>query len=126
MFKIIFCVEYVEAGGGQAMPYSPEHKQTTRQRILASAARLFNRKGFSEVTIGEIMTAAGLTHGVIGTSRARMSSIPRSSRSSCAGCPSLGRRSQRRGVRRGCPLRVMSSMPICLASTSRMSMARAR
>jgi TetR/AcrR family transcriptional regulator, transcriptional repressor for nem operon len=45
------------------MPYSAEHKQDTRQRILTSAARLFNRKGFSEVTIGEIMTAAGLTHG---------------------------------------------------------------
>jgi TetR/AcrR family transcriptional repressor of nem operon len=45
------------------MPYSAEHKQSTRQRILASAARLFNRKGFSEVTIAEIMTAAGLTHG---------------------------------------------------------------
>jgi TetR/AcrR family transcriptional regulator, transcriptional repressor for nem operon len=46
-----------------AMPYLPEHKQGTRQKILASAARLFNRKGFSEVTIGEIMEAAGLTHG---------------------------------------------------------------
>jgi TetR/AcrR family transcriptional repressor of nem operon len=45
------------------MPYSPKHKDETRQRILASAARLFNRRGFSEVTIGEIMTAAGLTHG---------------------------------------------------------------
>jgi AcrR family transcriptional regulator len=45
------------------MPYTPEHKRATRQRIVASAARLFNRKGFAEVTIGEIMTAAGLTHG---------------------------------------------------------------
>lgn len=45
------------------MPYSAEHKQDTRQRILKSAARLFNRKGFAEVTIGEIMTGAGLTHG---------------------------------------------------------------
>jgi AcrR family transcriptional regulator len=45
------------------MPYSPEHKEDTRQRILKNAARLFNRKGFAEVTIGEIMTAAGLTHG---------------------------------------------------------------
>lgn len=45
------------------MPYSPEHKEDTRQSILKSAARLFNRKGFSEVTIDEIMTAAGLTHG---------------------------------------------------------------
>jgi len=30
---------------------------------VAGAARLFNRKGFSEVTISEIMTSAGLTHG---------------------------------------------------------------
>ena len=45
------------------MPYSTEHKQETRQRILRSAARLFSRKGFAEVTIGEIMTGAGLTHG---------------------------------------------------------------
>jgi len=45
------------------MPYAPNHKQDTRQRIIRNAARLFNRKGFAEVTIGEIMTAAGLTHG---------------------------------------------------------------
>jgi TetR/AcrR family transcriptional regulator, transcriptional repressor for nem operon len=45
------------------MPYAPEHKQQTRQRIVGAAARLFNRRGFAEVTIGEIMAAAGLTHG---------------------------------------------------------------
>jgi TetR/AcrR family transcriptional repressor of nem operon len=45
------------------MPYAPEHKQKTRERIVEAAARLFNRKGFAEVTIGEFMTAAGLTHG---------------------------------------------------------------
>ena len=45
------------------MPYPPEHKNETRERILKSARRLFNRKGFSEVTIDEIMTAAGLTRG---------------------------------------------------------------
>ena len=45
------------------MPYSAEHKRDTRQRILESARRLFNRKGFSEVSIGEIMESAGLTHG---------------------------------------------------------------
>jgi TetR/AcrR family transcriptional regulator, transcriptional repressor for nem operon len=45
------------------MPYSAEHKENTRQRIITSAARLFNRKGFSEVTISEIMITAGLTHG---------------------------------------------------------------
>ena len=45
------------------MPYSPKHKLDTRQRILESARRLFNRKGFSEVSIDEIMENAGLTHG---------------------------------------------------------------
>ena len=45
------------------MPYSPKRKHDTRQRILESARRLFNRKGFSETSIGEIMTDAGLTHG---------------------------------------------------------------
>ena len=45
------------------MPYSPEHKHDTRQRILESARRLFNRKGFAEVSIEEIMANAGLTHG---------------------------------------------------------------
>ena len=45
------------------MPYSPERKDETRRKIIRSAARLFNRRGFSDVTIDEIMGAAGLTHG---------------------------------------------------------------
>ena len=45
------------------MPYSPEHKLNTRQKILESARRLFNGKGFAEVSIGEVMDGAGLTHG---------------------------------------------------------------
>jgi len=45
------------------MPYSPEHKLNTRQKILESARRLFNGNGFAEVSIGEVMDGAGLTHG---------------------------------------------------------------
>jgi TetR/AcrR family transcriptional regulator, transcriptional repressor for nem operon len=45
------------------MRNSQDRKDKTRQRILRTAARLFNRKGLSETTIGEIMSAAGLTHG---------------------------------------------------------------
>jgi AcrR family transcriptional regulator len=45
------------------MPYTAEHKQETRTRIIQSARRLFNRNGFEAVTIGEIMEEAGLTHG---------------------------------------------------------------
>lgn len=45
------------------MPYSPEHKAETRKRIVASARRLFNRRGMSDVSIDEIMADAGLTRG---------------------------------------------------------------
>lgn len=45
------------------MPYSAAHKRHTRQRILESARRLFNSKGFAQVSIGEVMENAGLTHG---------------------------------------------------------------
>ena len=45
------------------MPYTAQHKQDTRQRILESARRLFNSKGLAEVSIDEIMENAGLTHG---------------------------------------------------------------
>jgi TetR/AcrR family transcriptional regulator, transcriptional repressor for nem operon len=47
----------------KCMPYKPEHKVETRRRVVEAAARLFNRRGFADVTIGEIMTAAGMTHG---------------------------------------------------------------
>ncbi len=45
------------------MPYSQQHKQLTRQRIVDCARELFNRKGFAEVSIDEIMASAGLTRG---------------------------------------------------------------
>lgn len=45
------------------MPYSATHKLQTRRRILESARRLFNSKGFDAVSIGEVMEHAGLTHG---------------------------------------------------------------
>jgi hypothetical protein len=45
------------------MPYAPEWKRDTRERILESARRLFNRKGNSSMSIEEIMSDAGLIHG---------------------------------------------------------------
>jgi AcrR family transcriptional regulator len=45
------------------MPYTAEHKQQTRKRIVQSARRLFNRNGFGAVSIQQIMEDAGLTHG---------------------------------------------------------------
>jgi AcrR family transcriptional regulator len=45
------------------MPYPAEHKQRTRERILESARVLFNRHGFEQVSIDEVMKRAGLTRG---------------------------------------------------------------
>lgn len=45
------------------MPYSKEHKQKSREKILASAAGLFTAKGFDNVSIDEIMTDAEMTRG---------------------------------------------------------------
>lgn len=45
------------------MPYTADHKQKTRQRIVESARELFNRRGFADVSIDEIMARAGLTRG---------------------------------------------------------------
>lgn len=45
------------------MPYSAEHKARTRARIVDSARRLFNRFGFEQVSIDQIMSDAGLTRG---------------------------------------------------------------
>lgn len=45
------------------MPYTQQHKQATRERIVDTARALFNRRGFVEVSIDEIMAAAGLTRG---------------------------------------------------------------
>jgi len=45
------------------MPYTPEHKGRSRERILASALRLFSERGFAQVTIDEVMVDAGLTRG---------------------------------------------------------------
>jgi TetR/AcrR family transcriptional regulator, transcriptional repressor for nem operon len=45
------------------MPYPPQHRTKTRARIVQSAQALFNRRGFSDVSIDDVMARAGLTHG---------------------------------------------------------------
>lgn len=45
------------------MPYTAEHKARTRARIVESARTMFNRHGFEQVSIDEIMKHAGLTRG---------------------------------------------------------------
>lgn len=45
------------------MPYTKEHKERSRERILQSAARLFPRFGYDEISIDQLMQDAGLTRG---------------------------------------------------------------
>ena len=45
------------------MRMSRKQVAENRKTILSAAARLFREKGFDAVSIGEIMGAAGLTHG---------------------------------------------------------------
>ena len=45
------------------MPYSAEHKEKTRAKVVETARILFNRHGFQKVTIDMVMSEAGLTRG---------------------------------------------------------------
>ncbi|MGE0503329.1 MAG: TetR/AcrR family transcriptional regulator [Rhizobiaceae bacterium] len=45
------------------MPYPVDHNARTRERILEAARILFNRHGYSGVTIDQVMAEAGLTRG---------------------------------------------------------------
>jgi len=45
------------------MAYAANHRTETRARIVHSARRLFNRHGFNNVSIAQIMAGAALTHG---------------------------------------------------------------
>jgi len=45
------------------MPYPASHRLETKRAIIDSARRLFNRSGFDNVSLHEIMAGAGLTHG---------------------------------------------------------------
>lgn len=45
------------------MPYSKDHKRKVRARIVEAARKLFNSHGFDNVSIDQVMAAAGLTRG---------------------------------------------------------------
>jgi TetR/AcrR family transcriptional regulator, transcriptional repressor for nem operon len=45
------------------MPYPVGHRAKVKGQIVDSARQLFNRHGFDNVSLAEIMSGAGLTHG---------------------------------------------------------------
>ena len=49
--------------GGSSVKLSAENVQVNRTRILDAASRLFREHGLDQVSVAEVMRAAGLTHG---------------------------------------------------------------
>jgi TetR/AcrR family transcriptional repressor of nem operon len=45
------------------MAYPAGHRETTRKRIVDSARKLFNLRGFDNASVKQIMAGAGMTHG---------------------------------------------------------------
>jgi TetR/AcrR family transcriptional repressor of nem operon len=45
------------------MPYPAGHSVEVKEKIVQSARRLFNRHGFDNVSLDQIMSGAGLTRG---------------------------------------------------------------
>ena len=45
------------------MRYPAEETAAKHEQIVKEASRLFRERGFENVTVGEVMKAAGLTHG---------------------------------------------------------------
>jgi TetR/AcrR family transcriptional repressor of nem operon len=48
---------------GKIMRYPAEETAAKHERIVKEASRLFRERGFENVSVGEVMKAAGLTHG---------------------------------------------------------------
>lgn len=67
------CIDYSEDTSGPQMPDAVEDSEQMRyparetaakhDRIVMEASRLFRERGFENVTVAEVMKAAGLTHG---------------------------------------------------------------
>jgi TetR/AcrR family transcriptional regulator, transcriptional repressor for nem operon len=47
----------------KVMRYPAEETAAKHERIVREASRLFRERGFENVSVGEVMKAAGLTHG---------------------------------------------------------------
>lgn len=60
MIAIIDTVKNLQGG---VMRVSQEEKERTRSRIVREASRLFRRRGVEGASVGDVMKAAGLTHG---------------------------------------------------------------
>lgn len=53
----------LDGGFTKNMRYPPKETAAKHERIVKEASRLFRERGFENVTVAEVMKAAGLTHG---------------------------------------------------------------
>src|SRR6516162_6313834 len=53
----------IDEGCRKVMRYPVEETAAKHERIVKEASRLFCERGFENVSVGEVMKAAGLTHG---------------------------------------------------------------
>jgi TetR/AcrR family transcriptional repressor of nem operon len=53
----------IDGGCRKNMRYPAKETAAKHERIVKEASRLFRERGFENVSVGEIMKAAGLTHG---------------------------------------------------------------
>jgi TetR/AcrR family transcriptional repressor of nem operon len=53
----------IDGGCRKIMRYPAKETAAKHDRIVKEASRLFRERGFENVTVGEVMKAAGLTHG---------------------------------------------------------------
>src|SRR5580692_10250843 len=63
MMVIMLGVNFFLRLSGGPMRYPPEETAEKHARILEQASILFRERGFSGVSLSEIMKATGLTHG---------------------------------------------------------------
>jgi TetR/AcrR family transcriptional repressor of nem operon len=53
----------LERNRGEPIPYPAGHSAEVKDKIVLSARKLFNRHGFDNVSLDQIMSGAGLTRG---------------------------------------------------------------
>lgn len=103
------------------MRVSREQMAENRRKILDAASRLFRAKGFEAVSVAEVMSTAGLTHGgFYGHFRSKDELIACALATACGSTPSVGldidsyikaylSPRHRENVAGGCPLAGLSA-----------------
>src|SRR5215472_13170019 len=58
-----YMMAIIDGGCRKNMRYPAEETAARHERIVKEASRLFRERGFENVSVGEVMKAASLTHG---------------------------------------------------------------